>query len=802
MPHFLLTIFLFCFCSFVSACSIILHVEDKQGNLLEGLTIRVNKNWLPITSTLGETTWETDLETDFKTEHHVVIFKEGEFVGEQSLVMDCTKGYYVITVDISSGFETSETITLADVNLKTRTVKERLEDSPFSVQVIDMKSHYDKAGDVGEILNASFGVKLRTNGGLGATTQINLGGLQGKAVRLFKDGLPIELFGHGFSIGTLPTTLLERIEIYKGVMPIYLAADALGGGINFITRQPKRTLAEVAYEIASFNTHRTTATLYLTHANNPDFYGGLNSSFNYSANNYKVDAPFYDTETGRQTTRKSRRFHDDTRSMYSEFYAGIKNKVWAEDFRTTFILSDFYKEIQHDAEMNRVYGEAFSKEANTTILLQYKKAFLEKKLMITGSSVYSHFSTKFIDLATDRYNWDGKITVQGMPIGEINKGNNQRIQYDFWSTRLHASYEVAKNHVVEMSELFYHQKRKGSDPLGAVSVIDQVDVLNIPAVFQKNILALGFRSQWFRKSLESIVGVKYANYTTKGYTTDKYNFAWNTSATGNHLGHMAGLKWTDDLFALKLSYEYATRLPDEFEIFGDGRLVKENLDLKPERSHNLNLNGQYAFVDQKLVLSTNLFYRRVKDIIFLQLDIPFNRYINYEESVIKGIEFEANYTPINAIKFGFNGTYQDIRRIHIEEPIFKNLEGSRVPNIPYLFGNAFVETSINNLFQQKDRLTFHWNSHYTHRFFLKAIPKNQEPSLFGSIKHLQTSLIIPGDGRTGQITHNTAVTYQFSNQKISLSGEIQNIANNKLYDHFNVQRPGRSFHFKIVYQFL
>src|SRR5690606_36112889 len=146
------------------------------------------------------------------------------------------------------------------------------------------------------------------------------------------------------------------------------------------------------------------------------------------------------------------------------------------------------------------------------------------------------------------------------------------------------------------------------------------------------------------------------------------------------------------------SYEYANRLPDEYEIFGDAIMVKENLDLNPERSHNLNLNAQYTVQKDQgnLTLSAGLFYRKVKDIIFLQLDIPFSRYINYERARVKGFELEASYTPAKRLDFGANLTYQDIRRVGIRESIYKSLEGSRVPNIPYLFGNFWLNTHFRN----------------------------------------------------------------------------------------------------------
>lgn len=691
---------------------------------------------------------------------------------------------------------------LEEVTIKARSIQKQLEEAPFSVQVIDMKNEHNKSGDVADILNRSLGVKVRTDGSLGSSLQVNLGGLQGKAVKIFKDGIPVELFGHGFSLGTIPTNMLERVEIYKGAMPVYLASDALGGGINLVTRNPKENFAEVSYEAASFNTHRATTNLFFTNMQNSALYGGINASFNYSDNDYTINAPFYEGSTGQQTYQKTRRFHDAVHSFYNELYAGIRNKIWADDVRMTLIYSDFFKELQNDAEMNRVYGGAFSKEKSYSAMLRYQKEFVNNRLKLNMRGTYSHFNTKFIDTATVRYDWDGKIYVKNMPAGEINRGNNQRLNYNFYSARLNAEYMLSKKHYLEFSKLLHYQRRLGSDSLGAVSVVEKVDVLTIPAVYRKNNLALALRSTWWNKTMESIFAIKYYNYKTEGFTTDIYNFAWRSSKKGNQVGYLSGIKWNNDHYLLKLSYEYATRLPDEHEIFGDGVMVRENMDLEPEKSHNINLNAQYSVSrkNQSLTISANLFYRRVKDIIFLQLDIPFNRYINYEESEIKGVEFETNYSPFKFIDGGINLTYQDIRRVNIREPMFRNLEGSRIPNIPYLFGNGFLSSHTDNLLQKGDQVRLQWNTHYTHRFFLKAIPRNQEPPLFGSVDALQTSLIIPRDGRTGQLSNDLGLYYSFPDRKVSISMECRNMGNVKLYDNFNVQKQGRSIHMKLVYQ--
>ncbi|WP_010601475.1 hypothetical protein [Pedobacter agri] len=97
-----------------------------------------------------------------------------------------------------------------------------------------------------------------------------------------------------------------------------------------------------------------------------------------------------------------------------------------------------------------------------------------------------------MDTATVRYGWDGQIIGSNLRPGEINLGNNQQIDYQFFFSRLIASYQLSAKHTIDFSQMHYEQHRKGSDPLGAISAIERIDVLGVPAVYQKITLALGF----------------------------------------------------------------------------------------------------------------------------------------------------------------------------------------------------------------------------------------------------------------------------------------------------------------------
>src|SRR5690606_35793121 len=125
----------------------------------------------------------------------------------------------------------------------------------------------------------------REQGGLGSNFNFSINGLSGKSVKYFIDGVPVEVMGSTMSLNNIPVNLSERIEVYKGVVPVHLGSDAMGGAINIITSQRQTNFLDASYSYGSFNTHRAALTGQYTHEKT-GLIAKASAFFNYSDNNY------------------------------------------------------------------------------------------------------------------------------------------------------------------------------------------------------------------------------------------------------------------------------------------------------------------------------------------------------------------------------------------------------------------------------------------------------------------------------------------------------------------------------------
>jgi iron complex outermembrane recepter protein len=87
-----------------------------------------------------------------------------------------------------------------------------------------------------ELLSEAAGVHVTQYGGLGAFSTVSLRGASPGQVTVLLDGVPLTSAAHGIvSLGDLPATAVERVEIYRGLGPLGLGVATPGGAVNLVT---------------------------------------------------------------------------------------------------------------------------------------------------------------------------------------------------------------------------------------------------------------------------------------------------------------------------------------------------------------------------------------------------------------------------------------------------------------------------------------------------------------------------------------------------------------------------------------
>lgn len=678
----------------------------------------------------------------------------------------------------------STSIKLGNVSVVAKGATRRVAEGAFTVNALSIAPSVNLLTSVRDIVDHSAGIKVRREGGMGSDFDLSINGLSGNSIRYFIDGMPLDAKGSGMTLDNIPLNTIERVELYKGVVPAYLGADALGGAVNIVTRTRRRNFIDAAYGGGSFHTQTADVTgqWFIPHtvvAIRPTF------SLNSSKNDYKMhDVEVWDEAADRFVLTDRRRFHDDYLSILAQIEAGVSNVGWADRFTVSGSFSKVDKELQTGAMQNKVYGEAERNARSWNVAAVWSRRWGSFSARINASHTWDRSVTT--DSAWRKYSWDGSwIPSTGNEL--TNRARSIRV-YNRPLTVVSAGADYSFNPHHNLA-LNYSLNRRGNRRY------DRIDDSFEPSndVVTKHIISLTYSQEFLDQRLQNSLFVKqYVNATDIRQTdnihlTDKDRFT--PKATKSYWGGGFGSRYTIfQALAVKLSMEHSVRLPLSRELLGNGTTVLPNLAIRPEESNNFNLGlfgTWWADGDNELRYEVNGFIRHVENYIRARVSERegMMQYANEPAIDIKGFDADLTYIWRSALRINLNGSWSDARDLKKfktdgnPSATYKN----RVPNRPWFFANAEASYTWRDLMHRRDlddRLRLSLSESYIHWYYL-----NWEAYGAASSKAR-----IPTQWMT-----DLALTYSWLDERYNISLSVTNLFDRIAYDNYMLQKPGRAF---------
>ncbi len=693
-----------------------------------------------------------------------------------------------LVVNFSLETDISELTEVVVKGERYRTEAEKLKISGFSVNALDIQQFQNANIDVNTLLSRTSGVKVREQGGMGSNFEFSINGLSGKQVRYFIDGVPMDVFGSSMSLNNIPVNLAERIEVYKGVVPVSLGADAMGGAVNIITNNTVKNYLDLSYSLASFNTHRAAVSGQHTLAGI-----GLiiraNAFYNYSDNNYIMkDVEVWNEEQYEYETRDLRRFHDHYRAGMARIEAGVVNRKWADAFFIGGSLGSIQRDIQNGFRQHIVYGKVAQASESFNATMSYAKdSLLLNRLNANIFAAVSDDRSVTYDTAFRQFSWDGSSVNRGWTEREGRQRSIYHIIRPGWFLRGNLNYTFSEMHSLNLNYVSNQIRNEAYN-----EVTEQSD--NVPGVLRKDILGLAYQVEAFEKRLVAQVFGKYygLNLSQVQYSAILHAEVKNDTTFRNYGYGMAMRYKVFPNTGIKVSLEHTYRLQEVDEMFGDGLNTTGNPLLTPEYSDNINL-GLYHEIFRKphrWFFETGTFLRDAHDFIYA---VPYEssnimQYENQASVNVTGIEGDIRYTYADMINLSVNATYQNaINNKKFSKPgqtVPDVTYLNKLPNRPWFFGNVNIGFGKNNVLSNDDRLQVNVNSQYVHWFYLTW-------EAYGDKR---------GKARIPtQSIQDIGITYSFKDRKYNCTFECRNLTDAAAYDNFKLQKPGRSFSVKFRY---
>ncbi|MDR0195496.1 MAG: carboxypeptidase-like regulatory domain-containing protein [Myroides sp.] len=751
-------------------------VLDSQSTPVIGVSVTIKG------STTGvQTDLDGKFELQYKEGQHTLIFS---YVGllEESRNVQFNSSPKSLTVVMKD-----EASVLDDVVVSVKGKVDALKEQAFAVSAVDMKKLANSTFDLNQILNKSSGIKVRQQGGVGSDYNFSVNGMSGKAVKFFIDGVPLEMLGKGVDMNTLPVNMAQRVEIYKGVVPVHLSTDAMGGAVDIITSGNSKDYLDASYTTGSFNTHKVNLNGQLKDKST-GIIMRLNSFYNYSDNDYTMrNMKIYNPSAEKYEYRDVKRFNDRYKSMFVMAEFGIEDKSWADMLFVGVSHSLFDKQIQTGSNQDIVYGGVNQDGSANNYFLKYKK-----KDLINGRFDVNYYVglSKSLDKGTDtlmrKYSWDGSYVPSAA--SELGSPSLSRQNRDRVFSQLTTEFRLGDFHKVNFNHMLDYVKNRSYNELHE----SKYDVY--PTKMTKQIFSFNYQQDWFDRRWTNVFFAKY-------YLVDLEKTVFNSSTRKDKLvssqsgdwgyGIASTFKITKE-FGLKASFEKSYRLLEPEEIFGDGISVTSNLNLRPENSYNYNFGMYYSqrFNDHFVRVDAAGYIRDTKDYIYTVPNL-FNstfKYENLSNIFTRGVEAEFNYQYKNIVNvmanITYNYAYDNTKYANGSDNVESATYKKEVPNQPWLYGNIDVSIGQDNLFQKDSRIELTYGVSITEWFY-----KNWQS--YGNKKNIPT---IPR-----QTLHDVGVNYSVAKGKYNFALNCTNIGNALAYDNFKLQKQGRAFYFKFRY---
>lgn len=683
-------------------------IDAENGNSIEFATVQ----W----KGLNEPSYKNGTTTNKKgvaklnTPAHQKLVLRVSYVGYQTITDTITANEKRHTLKLRP-----ESTELANVVVFGKTKAQVIRESPEAVSVINAKELQGRSVSLETILNKTIGLKVGQTGGLGSSSRIIVHGLEGNRIQILWDGIPMNTSDGAFSLDEIPIDIIERIEVYKSIIPARFGCDGLGGAVNIVTKEFSTDYLDASYELGSYQTHKGSV---FSRKNFPKsgILLGAGGYYTSAKNDYSFRVP-------ERENLLVKRDHDRFRSYMLKGKVAF-TKLWFDEISTEFGYYNRFNEIQGVLK-NIQHAENKSGMFMLESKL-IKSGMLNNRLNFESHFSLSHTTNNFVDTARVNHDFEGNIYPSPNGQGETgdvpHNSNDKSLEIN---ERINLDYKLSTNHSLNLNTLINYARRQPSDDIASQHA--GFIIGGFPSKKTSIVSGLTWEAKLFGRKLTNMFSAKYFHLHSEIEDLTSYEMIEapkKKSNTTSQIGWIEAMKYEPFRgFHLKVSYQRAIRLPNSQELFGDGIITFPAAGLKPEKSHNFNLGFLIDKNDvlglSRLQFEVNGFYMQVSDMIKLMKQHMAAGYVNAEKVHIKGIETELKLDISPTVYAYGNLTYQDVRDVldYLPGTQAPNpTKGLRLPNIPYLFANFGAEYHSDRLFKNWYVKAF-WDGKFTEEFF-------------------------------------------------------------------------------------
>lgn len=614
------------------------HVLDKKTQEhLPYVTIKIKG------TTIGTT-------TDATGHYFLRNLPIGEFTVEVSMVGFKTESRKVTTKakkSVELDFELEEESVSLDavvVSANRNETTRRL--APSLVSVLNMQTlNATNSKTLSDGLKFQPGLRVENNCQNCGTTQVRINGLEGPYSQILIDSRPVVGALAGvYGLEQIPSNMIERVEVVRGGGSALFGANAIGGTINVITREPIRNTGEFSHTLSSIDGSSALEN---------------NTTFNASLVN--------DTRNAGIMVYGQHRIRDGFDMDGDGFteLPQLKNRALGfRSFLKTSVYSKLTLEYQNMHEFRRG-GDQFDRQPFESYIaeqvehyinggsLKYDQYTPDQKNKFSIYAAAQHTDRKSYYGAGDPYNDNIPEVTPGMSQEEIDKINemieNNHLRKNSFGKTSEVNYQIGGHFMHSFDQFLFMPAdlTTGIEYLGG-KLKDNSGYRELSISQHSRTASVFLQNEWKTDKWGFLLGGRLDkhNLVKNAILSPRVNIRYNPSENIN----------------FRLTYSEGFRAPQVFdedlhvEIAGGEQVIRRLSDnLKEERSRSIN--GSVDMYHQ----TGNILLNLLIDGFYTQLDNPFTGVKRGNEILIENAHDGAKVYGVNIEGRAVFGTRFDLQ---------------------------------------------------------------------------------------------------------------------------------------------
>ncbi len=495
----------------------------------------------------------------------------------------------------------------------------------------------ETASDAASVVGQETGIYLQGGSLPGESRYLSLQGQRTKHTAVMIDGVVVSTPGNAFDLSTIPSSMIERIEIIEGNAGAIAGSGAIGGIINVVTRRDTIQSPDIHIKVltqqalGSYNLQKNRVDLSVWNR-----FSKTDLSFNRLYNRADFE---YETQQGDTETNPNNAISSSDFGLTQEFFfLPIRNRL-------QIMYREFSKQMIGRYSMLSAYDDAHLHGNSARMFLD-----LDKEIGDAQFRLVSHWNR-------DYTLYDNTGSSSSLSIA---KGKNNYYSYgvdQITSINLMSFMNLIPSFTWRTQEYRY------DDILSDLNDVDPIRQTSIAPHVQ-----FSAQTEINEHELTTNVDYRYDHVHTDSVGNDAFH-SWKVGAQW---------KWIRELgFSLGGDYGNGFSLPSIYDLYwkGGGQAMG-NPDLKPERSLGYTISGSIWWNDI-LQLDSQWSDQKVDDLIFWHKSVTNWKPDNIGSATVRNFQIDLSASPTPFLSL--SASWQ---RTSSKDSSGSDHDGKFVPGVP------------------------------------------------------------------------------------------------------------------------